>query len=115
MAKASPSKTWLVTGASSGLGLSITLAALDAGHKVIACTRKPEAAKKEHPEVEAKGGQWLLLDPNSKDTSDIVRKAAYDVGGIDVVVNNAGYVLNGSVEDLSYVSPTKGSPSTSIT
>ncbi|KIW45910.1 uncharacterized protein PV06_01616 [Exophiala oligosperma] len=101
MAKASPSKTWLVTGASSGLGLSITLAALDAGHKVIACTRKPEAAKKEHPEVEAKGGQWLLLDPNSKDTSDIVRKAAYDVGGIDVVVNNAGYVLNGSVEDLS--------------
>ncbi|KAL2424384.1 Oxidoreductase claN [Exophiala dermatitidis] len=100
MSQGQRSKTWLVTGASQGLGLAITLAALRAGHKVIAGARNPEAAASAHPEVEKAGGQWLQLDVTSKETKDIVQKAAENAGGIDVVVNNAGYFLAGSIEDL---------------
>ncbi|KAK5382455.1 hypothetical protein LTR20_005913 [Exophiala xenobiotica] len=101
MAEASKPKTWLATGASQGLGLAITLSALRTGHKVIAGARKPEVAAKAHPEVEAEGGRWLQLDVDSKNTTEVIRKALEDAGGVDVVVNNAGWYLNGTIEDLT--------------
>ncbi|KAK5080170.1 hypothetical protein LTR70_008921 [Exophiala xenobiotica] len=100
MGSASTSKTWLITGASQGLGLAMALSALNAGHKVIAGARNPQAAAKSHPEVEAGGGKWLELDVSSTKTKDIVAKAVEDAGGIDVVVNNAGYFLSGTIEEL---------------
>ena len=36
------SKVWVITGAGRGMGLSITKAALAAGHKVVATGRNPE-------------------------------------------------------------------------
>jgi len=100
MGSVSTSKTWLITGASQGLGLAMTLAALEAGHRVIAGARNPQAAAKSHPEVETGGGKWLELDVSSAKTKDIVAKAVGDAGGIDVVVNNAGYFQSGTIEDL---------------
>lgn len=100
MPSAEPCKIWLVTGASSGLGLSIALAALKVGHNVIACARNPEKAAQEHPQVESLGGKWLQLDVTSLDTQTIVEGAIEEAGGIDVVVNNAGYLLPGALEDL---------------
>ena len=94
------SKTWLITGASQGLGLALSLAALDAGHKVTACARDPVKAATTHPELEQAGGKWLKLDVNSKETQAIVSKAADEVGGFDVVVNNAGFFLAGTIEEL---------------
>lgn len=94
------SKTWLVTGASQGLGLAIALSALKAGHKVIAGARNPDVATKEHPEVLAAGGEWLKLDVSLPSTKEIVQQAAEETGGIDVAVNNAGYSLAGQIEDL---------------
>ncbi|KAK5011283.1 hypothetical protein LTR28_004194 [Elasticomyces elasticus] len=94
-------KVWLVTGASSGLGLAITLAALQAGQSVIACARNVEKAAKNCPEVEAKGGRWLQLDVTSSDATKTVKQAIEDEGRIDVVVNNAGHCRAGSLEDLS--------------
>ncbi|KAK4999988.1 hypothetical protein LTR66_001076 [Elasticomyces elasticus] len=93
-------KVWLVTGASSGLGLAITLAALQAGQSVIACARNVEKAAKNCPEVEAKGGRWLQLDVTSSDATKTVKQAIEDEGRIDVVVNNAGHCRAGSLEDL---------------
>ena len=100
-----PSAVWLVTGASSGLGLAISVSALRAGHKVLACARTPEKAAKDHPEVESLGGKWLRLDVTSSDAQQIVQKAVEDEGRIDVLVNNAGYALVGSIEDLTSVHP----------
>ena len=94
------SKVWLVTGASSGLGTAIALAALRAGHKVIACARTPEKAAKDHPEVESLGGRWLQLDVNASNTQQVVREVAEGEGRLDVVVNNAGFAMAGSIEDL---------------
>ncbi|TGJ80549.1 hypothetical protein E0Z10_g8229 [Xylaria hypoxylon] len=82
MATETTVSTWLVTGASSGIGQSISIAALDAGHKVIGATRDVSKAETANPDFAAKAA---------------VREE-YD---IDVLVNNAGYAFIGGVEDTS--------------
>jgi NAD(P)-dependent dehydrogenase (short-subunit alcohol dehydrogenase family) len=101
MGSISAPKTWLITGASQGLGLQISLAALNAGHKVIAGARNLEKAQQEHPELEKAGGKWLKLDVSLPDTQKVVEKALEEAGSIDVVVNNAGAVTVGTIEELS--------------
>jgi len=96
MSSIATKKIWLVTGASQGFGLCITIAALKAGHHVIACARNVEKARSDNPKVEEQGGKWLQLDVTSPDTQSIIQSA----GGIDVVVNNAGYFASGNIEDL---------------
>lgn len=66
---------WLVTGASSGLGAQIVLAALEAGQKVVATARNVVKARETYPEVEKNGGFWLKLDVTSKETSSIIEQA----------------------------------------
>lgn len=95
-------KTWLITGASSGLGAAIAEAALQAGHKVIATARNLPRAAQANPRISELGGIWIALDVTSKNTPGIVSNAIQEAGGvIDVVVNNAGYSLLGSIEDMS--------------
>lgn len=95
-------KVWLITGASQGLGLSLALSALHAGHKVLATARQLERARTEHPEVEKLGGIWVELDVSQPDTQSRVDAAIREHGGgrVDVVVNNAGYNIVGTVEDM---------------
>ncbi|KAK5117462.1 hypothetical protein LTR85_008847 [Meristemomyces frigidus] len=91
---------WFVTGASSGQGAEIALAALKAGHRVVATARNVNKAKEALPEIEKLGGSWITLDVTSPDAQTITEKAIkeYDV---NVIVNNAGYGLRGVLEDLS--------------
>ncbi|KAJ5081207.1 short-chain dehydrogenase/reductase SDR [Penicillium angulare] len=93
---------WLITGASSGLGVIMAELALKEGHKVICTARDPTKAKEQHPQIEKLGGTWIQLDVTSKETTKKVEDAIREVNGkIDVVVNNAGYSLLGSIEDMS--------------
>jgi NAD(P)-dependent dehydrogenase (short-subunit alcohol dehydrogenase family) len=98
-----PSQTWLVTGASSGLGTAIAESALRAGNKVLATARNPEKAASENPQIAELGGVWVRLDVTQTDTARHVEEIIRVDGGssIDVVVNNAGYSLLGSIEDMS--------------
>ncbi|KAB8342800.1 hypothetical protein FH972_022398 [Carpinus fangiana] len=92
------SQAWIITGASSGLGKSIALAALREGHSVIGTTRNPSPpAKDEFTEL---GGTWLTLDVTHPDTANTVAHVAQQ-HNIDVVVNCAGYAQLGAVEDVS--------------
>ena len=92
--------TWLVTGTSQGLGLELTNLLLDRGHRVIATSRTPEkttAALGERDNLYA-----AALDLTSDaDVRRLVDAGAKRFGGIDVVVNNAGYSLVGSMEETS--------------
>jgi NADP-dependent 3-hydroxy acid dehydrogenase YdfG len=102
MCKMTLSKTWLVTGASSGLGAAIAEAAFQAGHKVIASARNPAKAAEANPQISKLGGTWIQLDVTKSNTQKVVQDAINEAGGIvDVVVNNAGYSLLGSIEDMS--------------
>ena len=85
------SKTWLVTGASRGLGAAIVRAVLDAGDRVVATARSREVL------TEAFGPDSDQLLSVSLDVTDpAAAKAAVDAavaafGRVDVLVNNAGY------------------------
>lgn len=89
-------QTWLITGASSGLGLALTQHALAAGHHVVATTRK------EALPVEGSRLTMVRLDPTDReDCRHAVEEASRVTGRLDVLVNNAGYGLVGAVEEIS--------------
>jgi NAD(P)-dependent dehydrogenase (short-subunit alcohol dehydrogenase family) len=91
--------TFLVTGAASGFGLEIVLAALKAGHNAIAACRNTELAAAKAPRVEKLGGRWLRLDVTDPNAETIVRDAVQQ-HKVDVLVNNAGYAMLGSLEEM---------------
>ncbi|KAJ4267645.1 hypothetical protein NW762_003757 [Fusarium torreyae] len=98
-------KIWLITGASSGLGLEMALSALRSGHRVIGTARNAQKAATDHPELEKLGGQWLQLDVSDPAAEDTVKQlvAKEDQQGVAhwVLINNAGNTLLGTVEDMS--------------
>ncbi|KAI1393385.1 putative short chain oxidoreductase/dehydrogenase [Hypoxylon trugodes] len=94
-------QVWLITGASRSLGLHIAKSALKAGHKVIAGYRNKAKVGDAFAEVEALGGSWLQLDVASDDVEAKVQSVIDEYGRIDVLVNNAGYGLFGSIEETS--------------
>ena len=95
------SKTWLVTGSSSGIGLAVVEQLLERGDRVAATLRRPEALS----HLKALYGEQLwtaALDVN--DTSairNVISRAFAELGHIDVVVSSAGYALFGAAEECS--------------
>lgn len=94
-------KTWLITGASSGIGLNLTEKLLADGHKVIATVRRPKSLQA----LENQYGDQLTVELlDLTDTSQIyqmVDTVFKRSQSIDVVVSNAGYGLYGAAEELS--------------
>lgn len=88
---------WFITGCSSGFGLEIAKAAIAVGDNVAATSR--DATKL--GELEKLGVMILSLDITAGDeeVNKAVTKAIDAFGSIDVLINNAGYVLEGAVEE----------------
>ncbi|MCA1712350.1 MAG: SDR family NAD(P)-dependent oxidoreductase [Actinobacteria bacterium] len=94
-------RTWLVTGASRGLGRAFAEVALESGESVVATARKPEQLE---DLVAAYDGQALALALDVTDrgqVQQVVEQATAFTGRLDVLVNNAGYGLAGGVEEAS--------------
>lgn len=93
------SQIWLITGSSRGLGRAFAEAVLAAGHSVVAGARNPDQLAG----LQSRFGEKIL--PVSLDvTNEEQAKAAVDAaiahfGGVDVLVNNAGYGNVSPVED----------------
>ncbi|KAH8093857.1 hypothetical protein BXZ70DRAFT_948182 [Cristinia sonorae] len=92
---------WLITGTSSGFGRDLTLAALRRGDKVIA-TARPRSID-QLSDLKNQGADVLELDVTDPlEKLHQVAKAAVKIHGrVDVVVNNAGYIQNGFLEEAS--------------
>jgi len=95
------SKVWVITGASSGIGLEITKSALAAGYKVVATGRDTNKVTKAIGEA---SDNLLVVrmdvtNPNEIETA--VKSAVDKFGTIDVLVNNAGNWYAGFFEELS--------------
>ena len=93
-------KVWLITGCSSGFGLSIARAAIQHGHMVIATSRNPSKTPELVEEITSKGGLWIELDVCSDNVGQRINEASKLQQRLDVIVNNAGFAHVSTVEDL---------------
>lgn len=90
--------TILVTGASSGIGKAAAHALLEKGHTVYAAARRLEAMR----DLQEHGAVPLRMDITKEaDVSSVVDRITSQHGGIDVLINNAGFGMYGAVEDTS--------------
>lgn len=92
------SKTWFITGVSRGFGRALTEVVLARGDTVVGTTRDGTA-----PFADPSGRLALLALDVTDQTAvpSVIEKALKPTGRLDVVVNNAGYGLLGSVEEAS--------------
>ncbi len=94
------SRTWFITGASRGMGLEFARCALANGQRVVATARHPEA-------VEETLGKNESLFAVALDVSDLasisqaVDAAVEHFGGINILLNNAGYGIFGALEETT--------------
>jgi NAD(P)-dependent dehydrogenase (short-subunit alcohol dehydrogenase family) len=88
-----PQKTFLITGVSSGLGAAIARRALAAGHRV-AGTVRSEADRQAFETTENARG--YLLDVTDEQA---IKPTVEQIGPIDVLVVNAGYGHEGTMEE----------------
>ncbi|KAI0143521.1 putative short chain oxidoreductase/dehydrogenase [Xylariaceae sp. FL1272] len=93
-------QVWLITGASRGLGYDMSKFALAAGHKVLAVYRSKPSDTTKWDELEKLGGIWTQLNVSADDTEEKVKALVAQHGKIDVLINNAGYALSSSIEDV---------------
>jgi NAD(P)-dependent dehydrogenase (short-subunit alcohol dehydrogenase family) len=95
------SRIWFITGASRGLGRAFTEAALAAGDRVVGAARDVsplEEVAARHP------GRLLTLGLDVTDRAavfDVVAQAVQHFGRLDIVVNNAGALYAGMVEEFT--------------
>ncbi|WP_046246403.1 oxidoreductase [Hymenobacter terrenus] len=96
----STSKTWFITGASSGFGEALATYLLEKGDRMAATFRKPEQAT-EFTAKEAGRTLGVVCDvTNEPQVKTAVAEAIAHFGHLDVVVNNAGYGSMGSIEEV---------------
>jgi hypothetical protein len=95
-------KVIVVTGASSGIGAAAARAFAAEGGQVVLAARSAAPLEQLAGEIVAAGGRALAVpvdvsDPGAPER--LLERAARELGGIDVLVNNAGVNHRGAVEE----------------
>ncbi|QXG76185.1 SDR family NAD(P)-dependent oxidoreductase [Modestobacter sp. L9-4] len=91
--------TWLITGCSTGLGRAIAQEVLAAGHAAVV-TARDEQKVADLAEGAADRVLTAALDvTDPAQVTEVVRRAEERFGGVDVLVNNAGYGYRAAVEE----------------
>lgn len=90
---------WFITASSSGFGKYIALEALARGHRVIASARSTSRIA----DLKEKGAITLSLDVTAPqaEIEKVAKSANEQYGYITHLVNAAGYILVGAVEETS--------------
>jgi NAD(P)-dependent dehydrogenase (short-subunit alcohol dehydrogenase family) len=101
MADSTLSRVWFITGTSTGFGHLLTEEVLNRGERVIATARdvsKLSRLTRQYPDRI----QTLALDvTNSQEIISAAQRGIAAFGQVDVLVNNAGYGVNGAIEEVS--------------
>jgi NAD(P)-dependent dehydrogenase (short-subunit alcohol dehydrogenase family) len=92
---------WLITGVGGGLGRALAKAALDAGHQVAGTVRQPAALADFETLAPGRARGFLADMADEASVKAAVEQAETALGGLDVLVNNAGYGLVGAIEESS--------------
>ena len=92
----------LVTGATSGIGRATALLLTEAGARVAAVGRNDTALKALSDEIKVRGGELLPIGADvTTDADRIVRETVDGFGKLDVLVNAAGHLSNGTIENTT--------------
>ena len=96
------SKVWYVTGASQGLGLILVKKLLENGYRVAASSRDAHTLSQAVGLIDKDRFLPLAVDLSNLDCIDeSIQQTLATFGRIDVVVNNAGYGMAGTIEDIA--------------
>jgi NAD(P)-dependent dehydrogenase (short-subunit alcohol dehydrogenase family) len=97
-------KVVLITGASSGIGRASAVKFAENGAKVVAVGRNEKELSALREEIQEKYGSIKIVLADIRETTQVdklVIDAAETFGGIDVLVNAAGIIQNGTIESTS--------------
>lgn len=98
-------KKALVTGGSQGIGKAIAIALAAEGVDVAICSRNRQALEEAAAEIGKRTGRKIVAVPadltKDEDAKFFVKQANEALGGIDVLVNNAGSAPGGVIETLT--------------
>lgn len=91
-------QTVLVTGASSGMGRDFALELAKRGYRVFAAARRLDVME----DMKQSGITPLQMDiTKDEDILTVVNTIEAETGGVDVLINNAGFGMYGAVEDTT--------------
>jgi gluconate 5-dehydrogenase len=96
-------KTAIVTGGGVGIGRQMAEGLAAAGANLVLCARKAERCEQAATELEQLGIRALGLGCDVRDPAQVTRvveTTVAELGGVDVLVNNAGTVWGASPEDM---------------
>lgn len=94
----------IVTGGGSGIGRAIAIALAEAGAAVAVVGRTPTKLNAVAEEIRQMGREAVALPANvsrSNEVTEAVEAATTKFGGIDILVNSAGFSPSGRVTDIS--------------
>ncbi len=97
-------KVVLVTGATSGIGRAVALRFAEAAAHVVAVGRNADALSEVGDAIKQAGGEPLTLEANvtkEDDARQLVQRTLKECGRLDVLVNAAGHISTGSIEDTT--------------
>ncbi|MFB6291427.1 MAG: SDR family NAD(P)-dependent oxidoreductase [Candidatus Bipolaricaulia bacterium] len=95
----------LVTGSGKGIGKAIALRLAEEGAQVVINDIEEKPAREVSRKLESKGHSSFYCAADVSDHSQVeemFRKVVAEFGGVDVLVNNAGIIGRGNIEEHSY-------------
>lgn len=99
--KTSKTRVWFITGASSGLGREFTKTALESGDKVVGVARTTESLNELEEQYQDTFKSFKLDITDREAVFTVIDQAVSHFGNLDVVVNNAGNMIMGMVEEFT--------------
>lgn len=97
-------KTAVITGGASGIGRGIALSLAEAGSNLVVADVNREAGEKVCEELRGKGVRALFAESDVRSSASVaalVSRVREEMGGADIVCNNAGVYLGGPMREVS--------------
>lgn len=101
MANVTTSRTWFITGASTGFGRLLAEEVLKSGGKVVATARKLDKVADIEEKYPGKARAFALDVTDAAQIHSVVAQAVTGFSPVDVLVNNAGYGIAGAIEEAT--------------
>ena len=95
-------KAVAITGGARGLGLVMARQLVEMGANVALCSRHPDELQRAEAELRFRGGNVLSVAcdlTNREEAIRFIEECRIEFGGIDVLINNAGVIQVGPLED----------------